>query len=204
MPRNPEQNQRMREERREQIISAARKLFAAKGLAATKISDIASETGISQGLLYHYFKSKEEIFVELITGAFEQINAADRARESLPLSPREKIEKAIVEIVGHMEAEEDFAQTVLLIAQASHSDAIPAEAKAVIMAQRDEPYEVVARILEAGQAEGTIKPHDPAELSLMFWTMIKGLALHRASHGDAFTAPNLRILTSVFYAEDTD
>src|SRR5690349_13660292 len=98
----------MRDERREQILSSALKLFAAKGLAATKITDIAAESGISQGLIYHYFRSKEEIFIELIRGAFERMNAAARALERLPLAPREKINKAIVELLRSIEEHEDF------------------------------------------------------------------------------------------------
>ena len=68
MARNAEHNQKMRDERREKILYHALRLFAAKGLYATKITDIAAECRMSQGLLYHYFRSKEEIFTELIRG----------------------------------------------------------------------------------------------------------------------------------------
>ena len=61
MARNKDLNQKMKDERREQILSNALILFAAKGLSATKITDISAASGISQGLLYHYFESKEEI-----------------------------------------------------------------------------------------------------------------------------------------------
>ena len=44
-------------------------LFAERGLGATKITDIAEAAGISQGLLYHYYPSKEAIYVELIRAA---------------------------------------------------------------------------------------------------------------------------------------
>lgn len=54
----PDRNQ---DERREQIKKAARKVFAIKGIAGTKISMIAAEAGISQGLTYRYFQSKEEL-----------------------------------------------------------------------------------------------------------------------------------------------
>ncbi|MEG6613330.1 TetR/AcrR family transcriptional regulator [Pseudoclostridium thermosuccinogenes] len=49
------------EERREEIISAAEKLFHEKGFENTMMSDIAQALGISQGLPYRYFKSKVEI-----------------------------------------------------------------------------------------------------------------------------------------------
>ena len=139
MARNFKQNQKMRDERREQILSTALKLFAAKGLAATKISDIAVASQISQGLLYHYFSSKEAIFVELIRGAFAQMNAAALALEALSLTPRAKLEKAIRELLHSIADSEDFARYVLLITQASVSEAIPPEAQAIMASEHNVP-----------------------------------------------------------------
>ncbi|RYD06539.1 hypothetical protein N752_04215 [Desulforamulus aquiferis] len=132
MARNKELNQRMKDERREQILSKALMLYATKGLAATKITDISKAAGISQGLLYHYFKSKEEIFVELIGIAFARMNEACRWLERQTLSPKEKIELAIRELLKLLDQNEDAARYHLLIAQATASDSIPEEAKAII------------------------------------------------------------------------
>lgn len=202
MARNDEQNQRMRGERREQMLSHARRLFAAKGLAATKITDIAVQAGMSQGLLYHYYRSKEDIYTEIIRDAFEKMTAAARGLEALPVSPREKIRLAIVQLLQSIATSADFAATVLLIAQAGISDATPAEAQAIIRTESDIPYAVVARIMADGQGDGSIKPHDAEELSLVFWTMIKGLAMHRAVNGAGFTAPDARILMNIFFTEE--
>lgn len=203
MSRNAEDNQRMRDERREKILSCALKLFTMRGLAATKITDIAAEVGMSQGLLYHYFRSKEEIFTELVTGALTRMNAAARGLEEFSLSPREKIKLAIDKMLQGMEEDEDFARYFLLVAQASISEAIPAEAKSVIQAESSLPHEVITRIMQAGQQDGTIKPHDPMELALVFWTTFKGLTLHKAVHSANFKAPDARILTGMFFTEES-
>ena len=200
MARNFKQNQKMRDERREQILSTALKLFAAKGLAATKISDIAVASQISQGLLYHYFSSKEAIFVELIRGAFAQMNAAALALEALPLTPRAKLEKAIRELLHSIADSEDFARYVLLITQASVSEAIPPEAQAIMASEHNVPYAVIERIIEAGQSDGSIKPFVARDLALVFWMIMKGLALHKAAQGAVFVAPDARILTSLFFS----
>ncbi len=47
---------------REQLVSAARQLFATKGFAATSIDDIVGAAGVTRGALYHHFRSKEEVF----------------------------------------------------------------------------------------------------------------------------------------------
>ncbi|MCH5139031.1 TetR/AcrR family transcriptional regulator [Clostridiaceae bacterium UIB06] len=54
------------DERRQEILDGAVRLFSEKGYDKTSISDIAKYLGISQGLCYRYFKSKEEIFKSAI------------------------------------------------------------------------------------------------------------------------------------------
>jgi AcrR family transcriptional regulator len=49
------------EERREQILDAALRVFSVKGFAGASIRDIAREAGITEGLIYHYFESKEQL-----------------------------------------------------------------------------------------------------------------------------------------------
>jgi AcrR family transcriptional regulator len=61
MPRTKEQYEKIRTEKREIIKQVALKLFAARGYLATSINDIAQTAGISKGLMYNYFASKEEV-----------------------------------------------------------------------------------------------------------------------------------------------
>jgi AcrR family transcriptional regulator len=58
--------QRRKEERPAEITQAAMEAFAAKGYAATKVEDVAKRAGVSKGLLYLYFKTKEELFKAVI------------------------------------------------------------------------------------------------------------------------------------------
>jgi AcrR family transcriptional regulator len=53
------------EERRSQIIESAIKVFAREGFAKTRLDDVAAEAGLSKGLLYWYFRSKEEIIIAI-------------------------------------------------------------------------------------------------------------------------------------------
>lgn len=55
----------IQESRRKQILDAAILLFDQQGFSATKISDISEKAGISKGLVYRYFNSKEEILLAL-------------------------------------------------------------------------------------------------------------------------------------------
>ena len=197
-PRSKEFNQRAREERRQQILSCALDLFTRKGLAGTKITDISSAVNMSQGLLYHYFQSKEEIFVELIRLAFTKLNEACRWLAAQPLPAGEKIRFAISELLKGLSQNEDNSRYHLLIAQATISEAIPEEAKQTIRQENRFPYEAIASIMAEGQKDGSVKKQDAQELAMVFWTSINGLAIYKAVHGEKFKAPNPEILIGTF------
>ncbi|MEW6262727.1 MAG: TetR/AcrR family transcriptional regulator [Thermodesulfobacteriota bacterium] len=61
------------EERREEIVQAAQKLFIENGFALTKVSDIVKAVGVSQGTFYYYFKTKEEIVDTIVDGYIGEI-----------------------------------------------------------------------------------------------------------------------------------
>lgn len=56
----------MKLETREKLLQSAKELFSKKGYYETKVSDIVEKSGVAQGTFYIYFKSKEEIFLELV------------------------------------------------------------------------------------------------------------------------------------------
>jgi AcrR family transcriptional regulator len=54
------------DERRQQILTCARKLFSERNYAAVSTSDIAREAGVARGLLHHYFGTKRDLYLEVI------------------------------------------------------------------------------------------------------------------------------------------
>ena len=60
-PRTKKENLKIQEQTRQKILMAALQAFGEKGYASTTVSQIAKEAGISKGLIYHYFSSKEEV-----------------------------------------------------------------------------------------------------------------------------------------------
>ena len=79
------------EDRAPEIARAALELFVTKGFAATKLDDVAKAAGVSKGLPYLYFKSKEELFKAVIVEAIgeplvranEMVDAFDGTTEEL-------------------------------------------------------------------------------------------------------------------------
>lgn len=64
-PRSKEKNLKIQQQTRQNILFTALQAFGEKGYANTTVSYIANEAGISKGLIYHYFESKEEILKSL-------------------------------------------------------------------------------------------------------------------------------------------
>jgi AcrR family transcriptional regulator len=74
-PRTVKQYESIREERQELIKDTALRLFSANGYEATSISTIAKEAGISKGLMYNYFVSKEELLISLFDDYFRLVGS---------------------------------------------------------------------------------------------------------------------------------
>lgn len=79
------------EERRNEILDAAEKLFGEKGFDGTSTNDILDEVGIARGTLYYHFKSKEDILdamIERMTGRLIQKAAEITSQKELPVMQR--------------------------------------------------------------------------------------------------------------------
>jgi AcrR family transcriptional regulator len=72
-PRTPSQFREIREEKKSLLMDVALRLFASDGYHNTTISKIARQAGISKGLIYNYFDSKEELLSEIISKSFDEI-----------------------------------------------------------------------------------------------------------------------------------
>lgn len=60
-------------ETKEKLLNSAKKLFSERGYYETRVSDIVADAGLSQGTFYLYFKSKEDIFKELVKNMSQKI-----------------------------------------------------------------------------------------------------------------------------------
>jgi AcrR family transcriptional regulator len=177
-PRQEEANQRIKDERREQILKAALQIFARKGLAAARISDIAAAAGLSYGLVYHYFRDKEEIFVELVrraVGGGVQVTQAALDVEGPPL---ERLHALCEEMV---EGIRDSPEYLLLVIQATTQESLPAETHESIARLSEQTYQNLTALIRECQAAGQVVSGDPRELTELYFAVIQGLAITRYS-----------------------
>jgi AcrR family transcriptional regulator len=92
-PRSKEQNNKVRSQSINNILDASLELFAVQGYDATSISMIAEKAGISKGLLYNYFKGKED----LLRGLIDRLNSseADMMKDVIGNDPGQTLENVL-------------------------------------------------------------------------------------------------------------
>lgn len=176
-PRSEEQYQDIRDSRKNQILDAALKVFAKRGLTATKITDISSEANLSHGLVHHYFKSKEEIFIEVTRQTIEKSSAAFTKIANIQGSPLEIIKIITERNILTTDVEENALRWLFMI-NVTISDVVPQEAKR-LSASSYAPLNMITELIRKGQSIGEIAGGDPERLSVAYWAMIQGLILFR-------------------------
>ncbi len=98
MPRRPAAHA---EAMREQILEGGRRAFIAGGFRGTSVPSIAAEAGVSVGLIYRYFPSKEELFLELcISGTPAELD--ELAQHLAPID--DPVERLTVAIDSYFDA----------------------------------------------------------------------------------------------------
>ena len=110
MPRTKEACQQIRDESRQHILDETAEVFANKGLANTKISDLAEAAGVSQGLLYRYFTDKDDVFIALLERAINGVILIAQTSIKKKGTPLEKLHWLTEQILQGMSEEPVYFQ----------------------------------------------------------------------------------------------
>ncbi|MCY8233116.1 TetR/AcrR family transcriptional regulator [Priestia endophytica] len=197
MPRQDQQNKQIRDERRAQILQAALRVFARRGMVAAKISDIAKEAELSHGLVYHYFKSKEEIFMTLVQKALDSsLDVIYCANEQVG-TPLEKLRWMTEQIMKSIDNGEEVLLFLIMI-QASTSDIVSEEVKEILTGERAvSPVMATIPLIVEGQKGGEIKQGDPVQLAVTYYAFIQGLAINKIQW-EVCPMPEANLIMNIF------
>jgi len=168
-----------REERRQQILDCSLDMFISRGYEATRIRDIAAALGISVGLFFNYFESKEAIYEELVKLGLSG-PASVMALNTEDVDPLALFEQMAAAIFEALKTYSLTGKMFLLMAQAMRTESTPEGVKRLI-AGLDSVTPLVA-VVRKGQALGEIKDGDPVALVLAFWGAVQGIAEGFAVH----------------------
>ena len=160
-----------KEKRRQEILYAGLSLFIQKGYSGTTIKDIAGSVGMSVGLLFHYFASKEELYIELVKLGIEGPMSTMRPTQLEPLA---FFQATAEQILSYIQTDPFIAKMFVLMNQAYYSEDVPARVKE--MMQGFDVYTPTSMLIQQGQANGTIREGDPMALTIAYWGAIQGIA----------------------------
>jgi TetR/AcrR family fatty acid metabolism transcriptional regulator len=141
-----------RRDKREVILDAAIQVFAQRGYHGSRVSDIAREAGIAYGLVYHYFRNKEEIlhtiFEERWGGFLEAVEAIATSKTSA----EDKLVSVAALILNAYRLRPAWVKVLVLEIQRSSRVTDPEQIRAV-----GRFFQLVAKILRSGQEAGELR-----------------------------------------------
>jgi len=150
--------------RRSEILSAAEKVFAAKGFFPTTMNEIAHKAEFGTGTLYKYFKSKEDLYFTLIDKKVEEINRLVKAELSQKSSAMERIGRALRLQFEFIERNRDFFR--IYISERNRFEwTIKDELGKEIHDKMVAYIKILAQVMKQGVESGEFKSKDPVDLA---------------------------------------
>ena len=176
-PRSKESSEEMRTRSRKTLVAAGRKIFAEAGYFNCRISDIARQAGMSQGNVYWYFSSKEELLKAVLSEAFESLGAVMAQAASGTGSARQKLDALLDGLLDYAQTGSEF--TAITISLMGHGNEDMFARLGFNMKEIGWGYtQSLLAILAQAQAEGIVPADlDPLALTMMFFGMFNGLSL---------------------------
>lgn len=143
------------EDRRREIVRAAMLLFTERGFAATKLHDVARAAGVSKGLPYLYFRSKEELFKAVIA---EAILGPLNSGADLVAGFTGTTEALLRELVARFRVFDDSPAGGVLKLVVSEAGNFPDVARYFVDEIERRGLKVFVDVLRRGMARGEVRP----------------------------------------------
>ncbi|WP_161605956.1 TetR/AcrR family transcriptional regulator [Microlunatus speluncae] len=199
MPRSAEQNEAIRVATRDRIQAAAITLFTRRGFAATSVQDIAGEAGISTGLMYRHYRTKDDLFGAIVDQAADGLEAVTALfRAEAPA--RELLLAFAREYLADIAAGGTSLEFYLLLQQAVLKGGDDARI-GHLLERHETLFAETVRLVERGQREGTFRDGPAATLADVFFASLGGLALMKLTRGDRFAVPSPELFTVTLLKE---
>src|SRR5689334_14975748 len=139
---------------RQKLLAAARREFAASGLAGARVDEIAARAGVNKQLVYHYFGDKDALYLAVLEWVYEEIRAHERALNLEGLPPQQAIRKLIESSFDHLAAHPDF---IVLLNDENRAGARHVRGSRRLEAMHSPLVSMVDKILKQGVREGTFR-----------------------------------------------
>ena len=155
-------NERLAAEKRRLILDAAVRVFARRGFNQCRVSDIADEAGVAYGLVYHYFRSKDEVLDTLFLERWNVMLDVIRELDARDIAAREKLHAITSFIVDSYRHDPELMKVIIVeVTRAANSFG------AVHLAKISEAYGQISGIVQQAQQSGEFRDSVSAEFAAM-------------------------------------
>jgi AcrR family transcriptional regulator len=185
MPRSPEENERIRQATKEKIRAAAMQLFTKQGFYATSISDIAKQAGISKGLLYNYYKGKEELLSEMVEARIGEVVEVMTEAVSLE-TPGEQLKYIINGAIDNIHKNPEVHRFYLHLQTQPEADEELIKYSHLIIEENTRQFELQCKIFERMGEE------EPRKRSLYFSSVLQGIMLMISTYPQKFPIEEIK------------
>jgi TetR/AcrR family fatty acid metabolism transcriptional regulator len=148
----------MAEDKAQQILQAAVRVFAAQGYEATRVGDIAKEAGVAYGLVYHYYKSKDAVLEAVFREAWGRLLAAVALAEETGEEAADQLALVVKIVLRSWRDDPDLVR--LLVREITRNPHIQDELDEIAQA-----FAALERIVRRGQTEGTFRAEPDAQFA---------------------------------------
>ncbi len=169
-----ERREREREERRRQILVAARTLLSKKGLGGTSIQQIAKHAELGVGTIYFYYRSKEELFAALQQEGLEELQDQVKAAGARGKTPTDRLNKIALAYLRFSEEHKDYFDIINYFL-ASPEEIFTPELKIQVDQQGNRILQQVEEVIREGIQDGLFKKVHARRISIMLWGTLHGL-----------------------------
>ena len=139
-------------DKRRAILDAAITVFARQGFHSARVSDVAAEAGVAYGLVYHYFRSKDEVLDTLFLERWNVMLDVIRDLDGQDLPAREKLYAIASFIVDSYRHDPELMKVIIVeVTRAANSFG------QTHLEKITEAYELIAGIVARAQADGLFK-----------------------------------------------
>src|SRR6201997_5861684 len=139
---------------RQKLLAAARREFAASGLAGARVDEIAARAGVNKQLVYHYFGDKDALYLAVLEWVYEEIRAQERALNLEGLPPEQAIRKLIESSFDHLARHPDF---IVLLNDENRGGARHVRASLKLESMHSPLVSMVSKILKQGVRDGIFR-----------------------------------------------
>jgi len=139
---------------RKKLLTAARREFAASGLAGARVDEIAARAGVNKQLVYHYFGDKDALYLAVLEWVYEEIRAQERKLNLEGLPPKQAIKRLIEASFDHLAAHPDF---ILLLNDENRGGARHVRGSRKLEAMHSPLVSMVQAILSEGIRAGVFR-----------------------------------------------